>query len=46
MKLGGCKVVIKCDDKDMREFSPEMSKNGKITGCYIASQPGKVSAGM
>lgn len=44
MKLGGCQVVLKCDGKAIREFNPGTSEDGKETFCYIASQPGKVSA--
>lgn len=37
-------MVIKCDGKEMREYSPAMWEDGEGISCYIASQPGKVSA--
>ena len=42
MKLGGCEVIIKCDNKAMREINP-VASDDKHKSCYIASQPGKVS---
>jgi hypothetical protein len=45
MKLGGCQVVIKCDGKTIREVNPRMDgDDDKAIVCFIASQPGKVSA--
>lgn len=46
MKLKGCTVVIKCDDKEMREYSPTVWADGTVINSYIASQPGKVSAAV
>ena len=37
-------MVIKCDDKEMREYSPTVWEDGRGIDSYIASQPGKVSA--
>jgi len=44
MKLGGCQVIIKCDDRTMREVGTAVTGCGKAVSCYIASQPGKVRA--
>ena len=44
MKLEGCEVVIKCEGKGMREYGRAVREDGKAVSCYIASQPGKVSA--
>lgn len=44
MKIGGCQVVIKCGGVAMREHRPDVNENGSEITCYLASQPGKVSA--
>ena len=44
MKLEGCEVVVKCGGKSMREYETTVSEDGKVVSCFIASQPGKVSA--
>ena len=44
MILEGCEVVVKCEGKSMEEYEVTVSEDGKAVACYIASQPGKVSA--
>jgi len=43
MKLGKCKVFIKCDGSNVREFNPVVHDGGRKVSCWIASEPGKVS---
>lgn len=46
MKLGGCQVLIKCNDRAVGEIDTIVGDDGESVSCYIASQPGKVSTEM
>jgi len=42
MKLGGCQVVLKCNNRVVREIDTGVTEDGEIS-CYIESKPGEVS---